>query len=134
MSRIQSFRDLLVWQKSMDLVEDLYGITRRYPDEERFGLTCETRKTARSIPYNVAEGKSRRTTAEYHQGVSIAIGSMGELQTQLILAGRVKYIPGEVLSNLEERTEEIARMLRGLEECICTAKYRSGGRQRSGVG
>jgi len=117
-SRIQSFKDLLVWQKAMDLVVKLYEITAAYPADERFGLTAETRKTARSVPYNIAEGKTRFSVHEYRHFISIARGSLGELETQIILAGRLKYLGPEAIANLEENVEEIARMLRGLEQSL----------------
>jgi four helix bundle protein len=116
LSKIQSFKDLLVWQKAMDLAVKLYEITATYPAEERFGLTSETRKTARSVPYNIAEGKARFSVNEYRHFVSIARGSLGELDTQIILAGRLKYLGAEAIASLEESVEEIARMLRGLEQ------------------
>jgi four helix bundle protein len=115
MAQIQSFKDLIVWQRSMDLIEVLYEVTRRYPPDERFGLIAETRKTARSIAFNIAEGKSRCSIGEYHQGISVAIGSAGELLTQVLVAQRVKYLDGGTASDLEGRIAEIARMLRGLE-------------------
>ena len=116
--KIRSFKDLKVWQKAMDLVVGIYEVTNAYPDEERFGLKAETRKTARSVPYNVSEGKSRASVKEYRHFVEIARGSLGELQTQFLLAGRLKYLAADLSSRLEEEIEEIARMLRGLEQSL----------------
>lgn len=86
MSRIRSFKDLDVWKRGMILAREVYGATGGYPSEERYGLAAETRKTARSIPANVAEGKMRLTPRDFRKFVGIALGSAGELQTQLCMA------------------------------------------------
>jgi four helix bundle protein len=117
-SKIPSFKDLEVWKKAMLLVERIYRITRSYPDEERFGLTAETRKTARSVPYNVAEGKMRISVKEFRHFVSIALGSAGELQTQVLLAQRLRYLGDDVGAGIERDVEEVSRMLRGLERAL----------------
>lgn len=115
-SRVPSFKDLLVWQKAMKLVERIYEATRRYPDDERYGLSSETRKTARSVVYNIAEGKMRISPREFRQFVSISLGSLGELHTQVILARQLKYLSEE--NGLEPEIEEVGRMLRGLEQSL----------------
>ena len=117
-SRIPSFKDLTVWKRSMDLVDRIYDLTQSYPSDERFGLVAETRKTARSIPCNVAEGKKRVSPNEYRRFVSIAAGSLGELHTQLLIAARRKYFPSETLPKLEGEIEEIGKMLYGLERAL----------------
>jgi len=89
--RIRTFKDLLVWQKAMDLSVEVYRLTRHYPSHEMYGLTAETRKTSRSVPYNIAEGHKRGSTAEYIRFLGIAAGSASELETQLLLAGRLGY-------------------------------------------
>ena len=116
--RIQSFKDLKVWQKAMDLVVKIYEVTSAYPDHERFGLTAETRKSVRSVPANISEGKSRYSVNEYRHFISIARGSLGELQTQVLLGGRLEYLAKDVVSGTESEIEEIARMLRGLEQSL----------------
>jgi four helix bundle protein len=89
--RIRTFKDLLVWQKAMDLAVEVYRLTKNYPRHERYGLTAETRKTSRSVPYNIAEGHKRGSTVEYIRFLGIAAGSASELETQLLLAGRLGY-------------------------------------------
>ena len=84
-SRIRTFKDLLVWQKAMRLSVEVYRLTRNYPDHERYGLTAETRKTSRSVPYNIAEGHKRKSTADYIRFLSIAAGSAAELETRSFL-------------------------------------------------
>ena len=83
-ARVRTFKDLLVWQKAMDLSVEIYRLTKNYPSDERYGLTAETRKTSRSVPYNIAEGHKRSTTADYIRFLSISQGSVGELETQLL--------------------------------------------------
>ena len=80
-ARIRTFKDLLAWQKAMQLSVEVYRLTKNYPS--RYGLTAETRKTSRSIPYNIAEGHKRGSTVEYIRFLGIAAGSTGELETQL---------------------------------------------------
>jgi four helix bundle protein len=118
MSRIPSFKDLEVWKKSMDLVDRIYELTQTYPLDERFGLVAETRKTVRSIPYNVAEGKKRVSSKEFRHFVSIASGSLGELHTQVLMASRRKYLSPETLPRLESQIEEIGKMLYSLERAL----------------
>ena len=117
-SRIPSFKDLEVWSKAMTLVTRVYEITETYPDRERFGLTAETRKSAQSVPSNIAEGKMRTSPADFRRHVSIALGSLGETQTQLLMAGRLRYLADAVVEALEKDIEEIGRMLRGLERAL----------------
>lgn len=99
-------------------MDEFYTLTLGYPPDEKFGLTAETRKTARSVPYNIAEGRFRRGAAEYHHGVSIALGSVGELWTQALIAGRRKYITPATQSDAEARLAEVACMLRALEMAL----------------
>lgn len=120
-SRIPSFKDLEVWQKAMTPVTRVYEITETYPDREKFGLTAETRKSARSVPANIAEGKMRTSPADFRRHVAIALGSLGETQTQLLLGGRLRYLPNETVEAVEKDLEEIGRMLRGLERALVVA-------------
>ena len=103
-SRIPSFKERDVGKKSMLLLWRVYDAARSYPEDERFGLTAGTRKTARSVPANIAEGKMRISVREYRQ----ALGSAGELQTYLIMAGVLRYVPTTTLDSLEADVEEIA--------------------------
>jgi four helix bundle protein len=121
MSRIRSFKDLEVWKRGMILVREVYGATDGYPAEERYGLAAETRKTARSIPANVAEGKMRFTPRDFRKFVGIALGSAGELQTQLCMAADLGYLPPLALEKFEAALEELQRMLRSLERSLALA-------------
>ena len=118
MTTIKSFKDLQVWNKAMNLIPRIYEITRSYPEDERFGLISETRKTSRSIPSNIAEGRMRVSPKEYRRFVSIALGSAGELQTQVLIGERLGYLTNEIITATERDVEEIQRMLRGLEQSL----------------
>jgi four helix bundle protein len=89
---INSFKDLIVWQKSMELVEKVYKITESFPTKEQFGLISQMRRAAVSIPSNIAEGYGRNSTGSYIQFLSIARGSLLELETQLELSKRLNFI------------------------------------------
>jgi four helix bundle protein len=108
---IASHKDLLVWQRSMDLVETVYRLTGSIPSEEKWGLVSQMRRAAISVPSNIAEGYGRQATGEYRHHVSIGRGSLLELETQILLARRLKYLqPADTESVLKE-IDEISRML-----------------------
>jgi len=114
MAKINSFRDLLVWQKAMDLAVKCYGVSKRLPRDEQTVLGYQIRKSAVSIPSNIAEGKSRQSTAIYEQHLWIAHGSGGELETQLEVGARVKLVNEREAAALIADAQEIGRMLQGL--------------------
>jgi four helix bundle protein len=110
-SRIESYRDLLVWQHSVDLVVAVYSLTRAFPKEELFGLTSQVRRSATSIPANIAEGYGRQNTGSYRQFLKIAQGSLKELETHLIVAERVGLAAGDEIVPLLRRSDDIGKML-----------------------
>jgi four helix bundle protein len=112
------YSDLLVWQKAMDLVEAVYGATRQLPADERFGLVSQLQRSAVSIPSNIAEGHGRKSTGAYLRHLSIASGSLMELETQLQIATRLGYLTPDILATLMPRTEEIGKMLAGLQNSL----------------
>ena len=112
--RIRTFKDLLVWQKAMDLSLEVYRLTKNYPSHEKYSLTAETRKTSRSVPNNIAEGHKRGRTAEYIRFLGIAAGSGGELETQLLLAGRLGYHQKNTADAVFALHAEVERMLDAL--------------------
>ena len=114
MSSITSFRDLIVWQEGMNLVDDIYVLTRRFPCDERFALTSDMRRAAISIPANVAEGNRRKRRGAYCNHVSIALGSQAELETQIEVALRQKYVTPATAKPVLERAENVGKMLHGL--------------------
>lgn len=108
---MQSFRDLQVWQKSMALVTSIYQATRDFPGNESFGLTAQIRRSSVSIPSNIAEGFGRQASGDYLRFLTIARGSLFELQTQLEISMNLGYLTNEAYQELENRSQEIARML-----------------------
>jgi four helix bundle protein len=111
---IRSFHDLIVWQKAMDLVVLLYKFTHTFPRDERFGLTSQLRRAAVSVPSNIAEGHCRNSTPQFLNHLSIAQGSLGELETQIILAFRLGYLNTDKQASLLKAAAEIGRLLHGL--------------------
>jgi four helix bundle protein len=108
------FEDLIVWQKGIDLVKNIYALTRQFPQDERFGLTSQMRRAAVSIPSNIAEGHARHTTKEYVLFVSNAEGSVAELQTQVRIAIELGYCISETVSIVVSQMAEVRKMLNAL--------------------
>ncbi|HBF33173.1 TPA: four helix bundle protein [Candidatus Sumerlaeota bacterium] len=108
---MSSFRDLLVWQKAMALVTDIYCLTRNFPKEELYGLTSQIRRAMVSVPSNIAEGYGRNSTSDYVRFLRISIGSLYELQTQMEIAFNLQYCNSEVFTVLLAQSNEISRML-----------------------
>ena len=112
------YGDLLVWQKAMDLVTMVYRLTRAFPADEKFGLTSQMQRAAVSIPANIAEGHGRKSTKAYLNHVSIANGSLMELETLLQIAARLEYLENKQLLDALSRTNEIGKMLSGLTRSL----------------
>ncbi len=111
---IESHKNLIVWQKSMDLVESVYGITEKFPSKEQFGLISQMRRAAVSIPSNIAEGYGRHASGSYIQFLSIARGSLLELETQIELSIRLKYFNECESEKIFSDIIEISKMLTSL--------------------
>jgi len=109
-----SYRDLAAWKIAMDLVEDVYRLTKDFPADERFGLTAQMRRAAVSIPSNIAEGQGRRSSGAFANHVLIARGSLLELETQIQIANRLGYLPSPSADKVMSRCEELSRVLHGL--------------------
>lgn len=114
MARIDSFRDLIVWQRAMDVADGVYRLTSGYPREELFGLTSQTRRAAVSIAANIAEGHGRGTRAAYAGFLRIARGSLRELETHLLLAKRLGMADSNRVDAFLIDLDEIGRMLHTL--------------------
>jgi four helix bundle protein len=110
----KSYRDLIVWQKSIDLAKQIHEITEKFPKAELYGLTSQLRRASVSIPSNIAEGQARRTTADFQHHLRIALGSLAEVDTQLVLAEKFAYLSVETNNQLSPIISEIRRMLHGL--------------------
>lgn len=115
---MQNHRDLKVWQISLDLVETVYRLSRNWPNHELYGLVSQARRASVSVPANIAEGAGRRTTGEFIQFVGIARGSPAELETLLVVAGRLGYLEDSVLDHLLIEVAEVGRMLTGLMQSL----------------
>jgi len=111
---IRSYRDLSVWQKSIELVAECYRVSDAFPKSELYGLTGQLRRAAVSVPSNIAEGKGRRRTRSYLHFLNISYGSLMEVETLVEIASRLNFLPTEVRDVLLSRTSEIGRMLNGL--------------------
>ncbi len=111
---ISTYRDLLVWQKSVSFVTRIYELTRSFPSEERFGLISQIRRCSVSIPSNIAEGHGRYSTNDYIRFLRIAIGSLCELQTQLLIASNLGFLASENFQELEGTSRDLERMLTSL--------------------
>jgi four helix bundle protein len=109
---IKTYRDLLVWQKSMSLVTDIYRLSRSFPKDETYGLTAQIRNCAVSIPSNIAEGFGRAPTDDYIRFLRMAVASLYELQTQLEISQNLEYIPKTDFDTSYESSREIERMLK----------------------
>jgi len=114
MNTSKSYRDLIVWQKSIDLTGKIYSCTRQFPKEEIYGIVSQMRRAAVSIASNIAEGQGRGATAEFHRFLTISKGSLYELETQLIVSNKVGYLSEETLNDLLNNCDEISRLLSGL--------------------
>lgn len=122
MSRvIRSYRDLDVWQKSVDLAVDLYGLTRTFPNHERFGMSSQIQRSGVSVPTNIAEGHGKDGPGLYLNHISHARGSLREVETLLIISHRVEYVPRAITRTFLRRTDEIGRMLYGLSVSVAAS-------------
>jgi four helix bundle protein len=110
----RNYRDLIAWQKAMDLVEEIYRTTRDFPRDEQYGLTSQMRRAAVSIPSNIAEGQGRGGDAEMVRFLRIAHGSLRELETQILIAGRLAYHGPAQATKLMEMAAEVGRLTNGL--------------------
>ncbi len=111
---LRNYKELKVWQRAYQLCLEVYKITKRFPNEERYILTSQIRRAAVSVPSNIAEGYGRKTTPEYIRFLYIAYGSNCELETQILLSGDMGYIETDKLKILQEGIGEVERMLKAL--------------------
>jgi len=110
----QSYRNLIAWQKAMRLVTEIYEATRTFPRDELYGLTSQLRRAAVSVPSNIAEGQARFSRREFHHFLSIARGSLVEIETQIQIAENLCYLRAAARSRLLAEAAELGRVLNGL--------------------
>ena len=111
---MQNYKELVVWQKAMELVSEVYRATATLPREELYGLTSQLRRSAVSVPSNIAEGQGRATKGEFIQFLCHSRGSLLEVETQLLIAASLGYLETEHSRRLQAKVTEVARMLNGL--------------------
>jgi len=119
---MKTYRDLVVWQKAMLLVTEIYKLTKSFPTDEIYGLTSQMRRCAISIPSNIAEGYGRNSTSDYIRFLHIAAASLYELQTQLEISQNLLYLKNRDFDRLYESSREIERMLSSLAKKVNTAR------------
>ena len=121
---MNNYKDLKVWQKSVNLAVKVYQITKEFPREEIYGLTSQLRRSAISIPSNIAEGAGRNTKNDFKNFLGISNGSSCELETQLIIANRIELLTENNLNLLQNELSEIQKMTRSLKNSLSTTtKY-----------
>jgi four helix bundle protein len=118
MATIQSFKQLTVWQEAMSLVEMIYLETRNYPKEEMYGLKSQTRRASVSVPANIAEGYGRQNRAEYLNFLSIAHGSLTELETHLLIALRIGYLNNQKMEPIQKQLDSVGRLLIAIRKSL----------------
>ncbi len=111
---IRSYKDLLVWQKGIEFVNEIYFLTKKFPKEEIFGLTSQMRRAAVAIPSNIAEGWGRSTTKNYIQFIRISRGSLFEIETMIQIAKDQQYLSDEQKTSALLKTEELGKMINKL--------------------
>jgi four helix bundle protein len=117
---VKSYRDLVAWQKAMDTVELVYRASERFPKSEMYGLASQIRRAAVSIPSNIAEGQGRRGTKDFVKFLSIAYGSLLEVETQAQISERLGYLSHGDCDRLLDATAEVGRLLNGLMNALST--------------
>ncbi len=115
---IRNYRDLVAWQRAMDLAEQVYTATRQFPAEERYVLVAQMRRSAVSVPSNIAEGQGLRSDGGFSRHLSIARGSLCELETQLLLSVRLGYIDQADSEQLTELASEVGKLIAGLSHAV----------------
>jgi four helix bundle protein len=120
--KAQSYRDLLVWQKSILLAKTIYKLTAEFSSEEKFGLIAQMRRAAVSVPSNIAEGQARNTTGEFVQFISYAEGSLAELDTHLTLSIELGFLASDKVKGCADSIDELRRMLNGLRRTVSGQK------------
>ena len=122
--QVKSYQDLIVWQKAISLVTEIYALTAQFPGHEIYGLSSQLRRASVSIPGNIAEGHGRATRGEFNQFLGHARGSLCEVQTQIFIAHKLGYITGKQEQAVIALTDELGRILNGLITSIVRKKLK----------
>ncbi len=117
-TEIKSYRDLKVWQNAMDLAVECYQVSKKLPKTEAYGLSSQIQRAATSVPANIAEGRARQHTKEFLQFLSVAYGSLAEVETHILLAHRLNYVEVDQVNSILDKSAEIGRMINGLQKSL----------------
>lgn len=117
---MQTYKDLIVWQKSIELILEVYKITKLFPNDEKFGLVSQMRRCSVSIPSNIAEGYARKNRKENAQFINISFGSANELETQIIISKKLGFVNNLLWENIDKLLDEVLRMLYRYRESLHT--------------
>lgn len=115
---VRSYKDLLVWQKSIDLIDDVYRLCRVFPKSETYGLSSQIQRAAVSVAANIAEGSGRDSTKEFIHHLAYSLGSLAEVETYLIVGVRLEYVVKPSVAKLESSCDEIGKMIRSLQKSL----------------
>ncbi len=115
---MHNFKELRVWQKSIDLTVEIYNVLSVFPNDENFGLISQMKRASVSVPSNIAEGASRNSNKEFKHFLSISLGSIFELETQLIISNKLGLISNEISQQLNDKITDIQKMIFALEKTI----------------
>ncbi len=125
---LKSYGELIAWQKAMDLVQMVYETVRAFPKEEIYGLMSQLKRAAVSVPSNIAEGQGRKSTREFIHHLSIAYGSLMEVETQILIAVRLGYLSQEDAVPITKQTSEVGRLINGLSNALINKQTETTGR------
>jgi len=115
---VRSYRDLMVWQRSIELIDDVYRLCRGFPKSETYGLSSQLQRAAISIAANIAEGSGRDSTKEFIHHLAYSLGSLAEVETYLIISARLEYTAKNTVARLESKCDGIGKMLRSLQKAL----------------
>jgi four helix bundle protein len=115
---VRSYKDLIVWQKSIDLIDEVYRFSRVFPKSETYGLSSQLQRAAVSVAAKIAEGSGRDSTKEFIHHLAYSLGSLAEVETYLIVSLRLEYAAKAALTKLEAKCDEIGKMIRSLQKAL----------------
>lgn len=115
---MHNYRELKIWQKAIDLSEDIYMLVADFPTDEKFGIVSQLRRASVSVPSNIAEGSSRKSEKEFAHYLSMSLGSLFEIETQLIISNRVDYIKDETLEEFKNKITDLIKMIMAFKNHI----------------
>lgn len=115
---MHNYRELKIWQNAIDLSEKIYSITKFFPDDEKFGLISQLKRASVSVASNIAEGTSRNSDKEFNYFLSMSLGSLFEMETQLEIAYRISYVSNEVLLEINNEIKQLIKMIMNFRKSV----------------